>query len=129
MLAEDGRLAYASNDGGEFNVYVRFPEGPRAERISVAGGSDRRWRADGEELFFIAEDGTLMAVDMRDPRHIGEVTPLFPTQVAPARSPYLSAFVPSPDGRRFLVRVPVAAPETYPLTVTLNWTARLLAAR
>ena len=58
-------LAYHSNSSGAAEVYVgEFPEG-RTIRVSRSGGRFPRWRADGEELFFIDGSGWLVAADLR----------------------------------------------------------------
>ena len=53
-------------------------------QVSRAGGMYPRWRGDGEELFFVAPDGTMMAADF-DPAiglAKGVPRPLFPTQIS-----------------------------------------------
>jgi Tol biopolymer transport system component len=51
-------MAYASDESGRFEVYVRpFPDGTGQWTISVAGGMQPRWRRDGKELFYLAQDG------------------------------------------------------------------------
>ena len=39
-----------------------FPARGKPVQVSTKGGAQPRWRADGKELFYIALDGTLMAV-------------------------------------------------------------------
>ena len=54
-LSPDGRwLAYASDETGQFEVYVRpFPDvNARRVQVSQAGGSEPRWAHSGRELFF-----------------------------------------------------------------------------
>ena len=54
-LSPDGRwLAYASNETGRFEVYVRpFPDvNARRVQVSQAGGTEPRWAHGGRELFF-----------------------------------------------------------------------------
>ena len=65
LVSPDGRwLVYESNSSGRFEVYVRpFPNasaGPM--QISTAGGTRPVWARNGQELFFVAPDGALMAV-------------------------------------------------------------------
>lgn len=43
-------------------MVVPFPPGEGEWAISIAGGRQPRWRADGKELFFVAADGKIMAV-------------------------------------------------------------------
>ena len=55
-FSPDGRwLAYASDDSGRLEVYVRpFPgPGPRTQ-VSVNGGQSPAWNPSGGELFFVA---------------------------------------------------------------------------
>ena len=53
-FSPDGRwLAYASDETGRFEVYVRpFPNGEPVRRISTAGGSAPLWSPDGRQLLF-----------------------------------------------------------------------------
>jgi hypothetical protein len=59
-----------------------FPGPGRKLAISTGGATQPRWRADGRELFYLAADGRLTAVEVRpspDGRSIepGARTPLF----------------------------------------------------
>jgi Tol biopolymer transport system component len=54
-ISPDGRwVAYASNEQGEFRVYVQaFPEPGGTKRpVSTAGAIEPRWSWDGKEIFF-----------------------------------------------------------------------------
>ncbi|HEX9564319.1 MAG TPA: protein kinase [Gemmatimonadaceae bacterium] len=53
-LSPDGRwLAYASNETGRYEVYVRpFPGPGGATQVSVDGASQPMWSRDGRELFY-----------------------------------------------------------------------------
>lgn len=64
-LSPDGRwLAYESNSSGRYEVYVRpFPNvGDGQWQISTGGGVQALWARNGRELFYMANDGTLMTV-------------------------------------------------------------------
>jgi len=92
-------------------------------QISVAGGADPHWRADGSELFYVQPDGMLMSVSMRphgtlDPEKPKSLFRLPGIRIAP---PYLSSYDVDPSGTRFLVRVPLESAQTRPLTVLVNW--------
>ena len=52
-FSPNGRwVAYASDESGRFEVYVRpFPAGNGQWKISVAGGMQPEWRRDGRELY------------------------------------------------------------------------------
>ena len=67
QFSPDGRwLAYASNESGRYEIYVRtFPEAGGKWQVSAAGGMQPRWRRDGRELFYVAPDTRLMAVPLR----------------------------------------------------------------
>ena len=70
QFSPDGRwIAYFSDDAvqGQFQIYVQsFPPSAGKFQISTgAGGVQPRWRRDGNELFYIAPDGKLMAVEVK----------------------------------------------------------------
>ena len=67
QFSPDGRwLAYASNESGRYEIYIRtFPEAGGKWQVSAAGGVQPRWRRDGRELFYVAPDTRLMAVPLR----------------------------------------------------------------
>ncbi len=55
-------IAYTSDETGIEEVYVRpYPPADGVSPISVAGGGQPRWRADGRELYFRSDEG-IMAV-------------------------------------------------------------------
>ena len=66
QFAPDGRwLAYNADASGRHEIYVTALP-PRGEQwqVSAAGGVQARWRGDGRELYFIAPEGALMAVEI-----------------------------------------------------------------
>jgi Tol biopolymer transport system component len=67
QFSPDGRwVAYQTNESGQFQVVVQeFPTLSHKWPVSTAGGVAPRWRADSQELYFIAPDGTLMAATIR----------------------------------------------------------------
>ena len=65
LSPDDLWLAYVSNETGRDEVYVRpFPTGGGRWQISSAGGTEPRWRRDGQEMFYRSAD-TLIAVQVR----------------------------------------------------------------
>lgn len=54
VFAPDGRsIAYASNESGQFDIYLdSFPKPGARVRVTTAGGTEPRWSADGRDLFF-----------------------------------------------------------------------------
>jgi Tol biopolymer transport system component len=125
QFSPDGQwIAYAAEEDDGFEVYVeRFTGGGRRWRISVAGGSDPRWNADGSELFYVAADRWLMSVPLatRGDRPPGTPQRLFQVPDIMLLAPYASMYDVASDGDRFLVRVPLEDLRTLPLTVVINW--------
>src|SRR5262249_40621883 len=123
QFSPDGRwVAYQSNDTGSFEIYVQPFPGPGGKwKVSTAGGTDPRWRADGQELFFIAPDAKLMGASIRmsgSSFGAGSPTALFQTRIVTAGN-FKHEYDVSSDGR-FLVNTILddAAP---PITLLLNW--------
>ncbi len=67
QFSPDGRwVAYASNESGKWEIAVAPFPGPGGNwKVSTAGGTEPRWRRDGKELYYLAPDGKLMAVDVK----------------------------------------------------------------
>ncbi len=122
-------VAYASDESGTFEVYVRpFPPASGQTQISIAGGTQPEWRRDGKELFYISADGTLTAVPVTtDGATFSAGTPrgLFDVEVPEPNPPFPTDYVVTADGQRFLVNTVVDQPTRPALTVILNWTADL----
>jgi Tol biopolymer transport system component len=120
-------IAYSSDETGRPEVYVQsFPTPGEKWQISTSGGADPRWRRDGKELFFISSDRKLMAVDIQagSTFQAGLPRSLFDVRVSgliDVRTHYAVAA----DGRRFLVNTIDETDVAAPITVVLNWTARL----
>jgi Tol biopolymer transport system component/tRNA A-37 threonylcarbamoyl transferase component Bud32 len=121
-FSPDGRwIAYTSEESGRSEVYLGAFPGPGAGfQVSPSGGGAPRWRRDGRELFYLAEDGALMAVEVR-------------TAGAPETGVSRKLFEPHPqaldydvssDGQRFLI-VASGAESSPPITLVQNWTAGL----
>ena len=106
-FSPDGRwIAFHSDVSGNCEAYVTpFP--PTAsnnwEKISLEGGAQPTWRADGRELYFLTPDGTLMAVDVdtrSDELVQGKTHSLFKTQLQADYN--VEQYLPHPDGSKFL---------------------------
>jgi eukaryotic-like serine/threonine-protein kinase len=127
-LSPDSRwLAYASDESGDWEVYVRpFPEGRGKWLVSTAGGSQPLWRGDGKELFYVAADDRLVAVPIRgtDTFEAGVSQSLFTTRIPAVLAPYRTNYAVSPDGQRFLINsvTPDATPSA--ITIAVNWQER-----
>jgi hypothetical protein len=129
QLSPDGRwLAYSSNESGTEEVYVKsFPRGAGKWQISRDGGWQPRWRRDGGELFYLAADGRLMAVETKtSPTFVGSLPRLlFPTRLGEFEEGGLGrSYAVAADGQRFLLNSLFEQDRTA-ITVMLNWTAAL----
>ena len=129
QFSPDGRwVAYASNESGKWEVYVTpLLESGTNWRISSAGGTEPRWRRDGKELFYIAPNGWLMAVRVKEGStfEADAATPLFLTRLRQhISSTDLFSYDVSPDGQRFLMNTDVGETTAQPLTIVLNWAAQ-----
>jgi len=130
-FSPNGRwVAYLSNQSGLSEVYVRefatdFSSGSASRGGSVlvshGGGAGPRWRGDGRELFYLAPNGKMMAVEVIAGQefHAGTPTPLFQ---AP---PGVVVGDVTADGKRFLLVTPVGPSASVPFTVVLNWSEEL----
>ncbi len=128
QLSPDGRwLAYLSNESGQNEVYVEpfRREGDRV-RVSVKGGGQPKWRADGRELFFTTPANSLMTVAVRDAGERIDVS--LPSELFEIRGlegPDYDDYAASADGQRFLIKVPIEQDRKPTLTVVTNWTSLL----
>jgi Tol biopolymer transport system component len=119
-------VAYASDESGRYEVYVRpFPPGEGREskwKVSSVGGLQPRWRGDGKELFYLAPDRNLMAVDIQTEPTFQHGAPhaLFETPVY-GTFPTRFRYDVTREGKRFLMVVPAAGVAAAPATVMLNW--------
>ncbi|SRR6266480_287 len=122
-------VAYASNETGKWEIYVTSFPGARGKwQVSSSGGEQPRWRADGKELFFLSADNTMMAATVTTETNFDSGKPVALFQTAP-RQPSSSrdqfVYDVSKDGQRFLILTQVKQAGTPPMTVVLNWTAKL----
>jgi len=119
-------FAYVSNESGRSEIYVQtFPLSGGKWQVSTGGGAQPRWRRDGKELYFIAPDRKVMAVDVKlgQTFEMGTPKPLFQTQVSSFGSP--NRYDVSADGQKFLVNSSVQETSVAPLRVIVNWAAGL----
>jgi eukaryotic-like serine/threonine-protein kinase len=122
-------VAYASDESGRFEVYVRsFPAASGQTQISIAGGTQPEWRRDGKELFYISADGKLTAVPVTTDGatfNAGAPHALFDVEVPEVNPPFPTHYAVTADGQRFLINTVVDLPTRPALTVILNWTSGL----
>ena len=130
-VSPDGRwLAYASNESGVNEVYVRpFPDAASARwQVSIAGGSDPVWAHSGRELFYRSGQNELMTVEIRPGPNFsfGQPKALFSTVPFVPIGP-VASFEVSPDDRRFLFLRESTPTERNELIVVQNWTEEMKA--
>jgi eukaryotic-like serine/threonine-protein kinase len=121
----DGKwLAYNSNESGTPQVYVvAFPAVDQKRQISTAGGVQPRWRRDDRELYYLAPDGAMMAVEFRPTIQSAVPHRLFDTGLSPDQA--RDQYAVSPDGQRFLIQLAVQDGSVLPVTLLMNWTTAL----
>lgn len=98
--------------------------------VSRGGGHSPRWRADGRELFYVAGDGTLVAVPITDDGVSGEPSPLFRVPGSAANSDATGRRLAmqwdvASDGTRFLFTVPTGGGTAPAFNFVQNWHAVL----
>jgi serine/threonine protein kinase len=130
QISPDGKwVAYASNESGDWEVYVTtFPNAAGKWQVSRGGGTEPRWRGDGKELFYIGPKSMLTAVsvDTQGSFSSGNPTPLFRTQFrAQVSSTDQFSYDVTKDGQRFLVNRYAKPAQVAPLHVILNGTSGL----
>jgi eukaryotic-like serine/threonine-protein kinase len=131
----DGRLspderwfAYSipEANGGAWNqtVYVSSPRAPDNRRAIAESASAPRWRADGQELFYLSKDASVVAIPV-DPRGTPSEAPgemLFRTLALSHSGLTGEIYDVTPDGRRFLMKMEAGSS---PIHVILHWEARV----
>ncbi|HEY2945944.1 MAG TPA: protein kinase [Vicinamibacteria bacterium] len=126
-LSPDGRrLAFTSNESGAWQVWLQsHPEASTRVQVSTQGGSLPQWEpSSGSELFYLAPDMTLMAVDVRGSTldALPPPRPLFRAAVLgrpTGKRPYSVAA----GGQRFLMIVWREEERPVPFTLITNWAA------
>ncbi|HEY6122690.1 MAG TPA: protein kinase [Pyrinomonadaceae bacterium] len=129
-FSPNGRwIAYISNETGQFEVYVdSFPATGAKLAISIGGGSQPQWRADGRELYYYAADRKLVAVEVNGDGptfKVGEVRPLFEIPTIDQSFPGNGYYAVTHDGKRFLVSSLPNVTDRQQINVIVNWMAEL----
>ena len=126
MFSPDGNwLAYASDESGRLEVYVRPIAGPdRKLLVSTDGGTHPRWNPSGKELFYRNGDNMMaVAVSTNPEMTLSKPQLLFARRYSFGTNITLANFDVSPDGQRFLMVKD--DPGAARLNVVLNWTEEL----
>jgi eukaryotic-like serine/threonine-protein kinase len=132
---DDRWIAYASNESGRFEVYVRPFLGPANAiapsaasgqwQVSASGGIWPQWAANGKELYYMAPDSTLMAAPVAasaDTFNVGTPIRLFQTRI-------VGGGIAIDEGRqydvardgRFLINTVVDDTASSTITLIQNW--------
>jgi eukaryotic-like serine/threonine-protein kinase len=125
QISPDGKwAAYASDESGEWEIYVTsFPAATGKWQVSRGGGTEPRWRGDGNEIYYIGSSGMLTAVPVNAQSAFatGTPAPLFQIQGrAPISSTDVFTYDVAKDGKRFLVNRYVKPEHVEPLSILLN---------
>jgi Tol biopolymer transport system component len=122
-------VAYASNETGKWEIYVTsFPEGHGRWQVSTGGGEQPRWRGDGKELFYLSSDGKMMAAPVTIGANFDVGRPVELFQTSPRQPVSFNdqvVYDVRPDGQRFLILTRMKQAESTPMSVVLNWPAKL----
>jgi Tol biopolymer transport system component len=127
VFSPDGRwIAYVSDESGTAEIYAAPFPGPGGKRListrqaGVGQGGVPMWRPDGKEIFYIAPDRSLMAVEVTV-----EGTTLEPGLPRVLFGPILAVggrnYAVSADGKRFLTMMRPGRRTDAPITLVQNW--------
>ena len=127
-FSPDGHwVAYVSNDSGTDEVYAAPFPGPGSRiQISSGGGSQPRWRRDGQELFYLSPEQKMMAAQIiagGGDFRVGSVHTLFTVSPLGGVPGYL--YDVTADGQKFIIAQDFEHTSTVPLTIVTNWSAEL----
>jgi dipeptidyl aminopeptidase/acylaminoacyl peptidase len=126
-FSPDGKyLAYASNESGQREIYVRPFPGPGGKwQVSTNGSLFRTfWRQDGKEIYYQSRDGKVMAAEVSangGTFSVGNVTTLFEALSIGVSG----ALDVSPDGQKFLMVYNQVESKSDHLTLVVHWEAEL----
>ncbi len=117
-------MAYASDESGQMQVYVRpFPGPDRRWQVSTQGGTQPLWSRNGKEIFYrvgnkmmVVDVSAGMDLTLSQPRQLFEQRYVF-------QNVSLANYDVSPDGQRFLMIKDEAGSGR--LNVVLNWAEEL----
>jgi eukaryotic-like serine/threonine-protein kinase len=125
-FSPDGRwIAYMSNETGAYEIYVQpFPATGAKWQVSTKSGSNPQWRGDGKELYYHADDGKQIAVEVRSGKTFEPGVPQVLFDLREARLVSNTNYAVAKDGQRFLfVTRPQLASADLHFVVVTNWAA------
>jgi hypothetical protein len=103
-----------------------FPACLQRHRVSTDGGRDPRWRNDCKELFYVSDEGSLMAVPVstQGELQLGKPDRLFAANLR--RGGEGALYDVSPNGQRFLLIAAGDDSGDSGIEMILNWPSLLL---
>jgi hypothetical protein len=113
VLSPDNRwLAYASNESGRYEIYVRAFPGPGGRyAVSTDGGDIPAWSKDGRRLLYVRDGTNLMMVDVAEkpefsasPPRLLVTSPFLVPRTIGSRAAAARPFDIAADGRLLIVR-------------------------
>ena len=127
-ISPDGRwMAYASNESGKHEVYVRpFPDVNTSRwPVSTSGGNTPLWSPNGRELFYCVGDEVMaVPVETEPTFKAGKPTVLFRrTHIRSTGLDFTNTtyWDISPDGKRFLMLKDAVAGGSRKINIVMNW--------
>jgi len=120
-LSPDGRwMAYATNESGRFEIYVRsYPGAGGRWQVSLDGGVEPVWSPKGDEIFYRNGDAMMAAAVRTQPAfEVTSRTRLF-TGEYEAGFGWIPNYAVSPDGKTFVMLQKVIGARQA-MVVTLN---------
>jgi Tol biopolymer transport system component len=117
VFSPDGRsIAYASDESGQFDIYVdSYPKPGARARLTTGGGTEPRWSADGRELYF--RRGSEIHALALDGFAVRSTTRLFDAGAV------IRAYDVGRDGR-FLLNLPADSHMPLSATIVIHWNSR-----
>jgi len=122
-FSPDGRfIAYVSNETGQNEIYVRpYPPPGAVTAVSIDGGSEPVWSADGTELFY-RRGSEIVSAPVRTASEFSVGSPSSrlsaPALPGAGGNPSYDSFPNSPG---FLILRPLVGSEVDRLRLVLNW--------
>jgi serine/threonine-protein kinase len=124
LSPDDRWLAYASDESGTMEIYVRpFPATSTAKwQVSTAGGSQPAWSRSGRQLYYVNGKNEMVTAEIRPGAtfSVGEQRVLFSTAPFVRLGP-VPSFLVTGDDRRFLMLREGESAQESELIVALHW--------
>jgi serine/threonine protein kinase len=131
-VSPEGRwMAYASNESGKYEVYVRpFPDVNKGKwQVSTSGGNTPLWSPDGREIYYRSGDAAMaVPVETEPTFKPGKPAVLFRGTNVSSRGIDVADFTYwdiNPDGKRFLMLEDAAVEGPRKINIVLNWLEEL----